>query len=582
MDIAGYKITGTLGEGGMAIVFKAVQLSLDREVAIKVLKANLLSHDEIHQCFKRESKIIARLNHPNIIQVIDQGITDDGQPYFIMPFIKSVNLKVAFKQNNLSQHQALDFFSQIAKGLSYAHKNDIVHCDIKPENILVDFDGVVRVLDFGVSTLAKKISDANDGPDFIMGSELYMSPEQQLGSSKVTPKSDIYSLGVMMYQYFAHELPAEKPVPLDKICKKIAPPINDLIMQCLAKSPKQRPGSAEAVKASLLKILQGVHLNADQRKRAQTDVKKSFVLLDAIKEDEHGSVFLFEEQSSKTDFIIKKKPNSIPGYDEAKKIAELDHHNIAKLYGSSKNQRAFILVQEYCSGGSLADRLARDFELDHFYHCAIGIAEGMYAAHQKKITHGNLRPTNILFDTAGQIKLVDFGLKEHYQETKNNWYSDENPQRSIKDAILADIYAVGVIFYQMVAGEPPDKKVAHIFQRKRFKKLPFSLQILLKGMVHKDPKKRIPSFKLVIKALKDIPSEEHTIVKEVPQPAADIHVPQAIQQSIARTRRPFWWALTGVFLFIALILFESHLIVNGSVEQLTAQFMDWQQNTFFR
>ena len=390
--IPGIELSKVLGEGGMATVYKGVQTSLDRPVAVKVLKQNLLAVEDVRQRFIEESRIIAKLTHPNIIQIIDQGITKDGSPYFIMPFVPGVNLRAALAKSALSMNFALEFFAQIAKALAYAHKNNIVHCDIKPENILVDFEGHTRILDFGIAQLTKKLADeSEEEKKYILGSENYMAPEQLLGSSNATAQSDIYALGVIMYEYFTNTYPKKNISPA-QINQGTPAAINTLIMECIQQSPAKRVQDAQTIYTRILRVLDGKHINEEQRKRAQNDVTKSFQLLDVIREDKFGSVYLFSEQSSQNMFIIKKKPNTIPGYAQAKELVGIKHPNIAQLYGTSRNARAYILVQEYCEGGSLADRLIHGFNLDDFYSTAVGIAKAMRAAHEKNIVHGNLRP----------------------------------------------------------------------------------------------------------------------------------------------------------------------------------------------
>lgn len=568
MNIPGYTINGTLGEGGMATIFKGVQDSLNRPVAIKVLKDSVSQHETVRELFRQESLIIAKLHHPHIIQVIDQGITQEGRPYFIMPFIKGINLKAAFGKASLSVNRALDMFAQIAKALSYAHKNDVVHCDIKPENIMVDFEGDVRVLDFGISQLASKLGkQSGNEQELMMGSEAYMSPEQQLGISKATTKSDIYSLGVLMYLYFNKRLPQGQPQDRNGFGAEVPVTIVNLILDCLNPAPGKRPESAEAIKVILLRALQGEHLDAGQKERAQSDLKKSFSLLDVIKEDSHGAVYLFEEQTSKSFIVIKKKPNSIPGYQEAKKLTKVKHPNIAQLFGTSKNERVFILVQEYCRGGALADQLARKYSLEEFTQIALSIAKGMSAAHERGITHGNLRPSNVLFDENGQVKIVDFGLREHYADSQQNWYSCKDEPASKQ----ADIFSVGVIFYQMLMGEEPDTKVTLLMKKRRFAQLPQYLQKLIRGMLQKDPQKRIQSMHTVIDLLHHPTEDEPTVIQQVAPMVA--HAPLALKESIHATRRPYWLALILLVVFSSVVTLQGHFILSGGLEKVLVEIL---------
>lgn len=376
-------------------------------------------------------------------------------------------------------------FAQIANGLAYAHKNGVVHCDIKPENILIDFEGVVRILDFGIAKLFSQGDESNNEAvqqeEYVFGSPNYMAPEQNVSLAHTTAKSDIYSLGVIMYFYFCHALPIAGCPPPNRVNISVTQPLSDLIMACLCHTPEDRPDSAEAVRTRLLRILNGQHIADTQKRRANAGVKAALNLLDVIKESEFSSVYLFEKaaQSASALFVLKKKPVNSNGQLEAKKLATLKHGNIVSVLGTSSNARTFIIVMEYCRGGSLADKLIRRYDLPSFYDVAIKVVAGLAHAHQHAIVHGNLRPTNILFDANGTPKLADFGQEEHYQHSNENWYSHPAQPASKR----GDVFSCGVMFYQMLTGELPKWKKAKLAPCSVFKKTPKELQVLLMNML---------------------------------------------------------------------------------------------------
>ncbi len=199
-----YEISSEIGRGGMAVVYKGLQTSLDRPVAVKLLSQKVAGNKEIVERFNRESLIIARLIHPNIIHVIDRGITEEGSPFFIMDFVEGTTLAKIMKQGSLTAKRKFDLIIQVCKGLAYAHKNGVVHRDVKPANILIDAERNAILTDFGIAQFYRN----GDGKDkltkdgLILGTPSYMSPEQETGSGEVTAESDIYSLGVIMYEMF--------------------------------------------------------------------------------------------------------------------------------------------------------------------------------------------------------------------------------------------------------------------------------------------------------------------------------------------------------------------------------------------
>ncbi len=540
MQLSGYDISGTLGDGGMATVYRGTQLSLDRPVAIKVLKSNLLKNSEVRERFERESKIIARLNHPNIISVIDQGVTDSGSPFFVMEFVKSISLKTALVHKHTSVSRALNIFVQIAKALAYAHKNNVIHCDIKPDNILVDFEGYVRVLDFGIAQIFDKEKGARK--NIVMGSPAYMAPEQHESISAATEKSDLYALGVIMHQYFSQV--GEIQEGFDRA------QIDSIVQQCLANAPENRPSSADEVRQRLLRILGGSHLKTQQKQRAATDVKKTFSILDVLKEDKYGAVYLFEEQGSHKLFVVKKKPATSPGFDIAKRLSRVQHHNIAKVYGASKNQRVFIQVSEYCPSGALSDRLLAPYRLNEFILIARQIVDALIAGHNAGIVHGNLRPSNILFDSNQAVKVCDFGLEEHYAGGagggQENWYTPGTEVRSE----LTDIYAAGVIFYQMLTSHLPNWRFGKLVKGKSFQQHPKEVREIVQSMLQHNPKARTQRLRDVADQLAKLDETSYTEVRIIDYGDANRAPQEHSPQPFFNKRR----IVLGIFFFAALAI----------------------------
>lgn len=199
-----YEIREIIGIGGMAVVYKAYDNQEDRLVAIKILKEEFLTNEEFLRRFKNESKAIAMLSHPNIVNVYDVSFGDLIQ-YIVMEYIEGITLKEFIeKEGSLRWKDAVHFAIQILKGLQHAHDNGIVHRDVKPQNIMVLEDGTIKVTDFGIARFAR--SDQRTITDKAIGSVHYISPEQARGE-KTDEKADIYSVGVMLYEMLTGRLP---------------------------------------------------------------------------------------------------------------------------------------------------------------------------------------------------------------------------------------------------------------------------------------------------------------------------------------------------------------------------------------
>lgn len=501
MQIDGYSDLTKLATGGMATVYKACQISLNRTVAIKLLLAEFLWDDEAKSLFDQESLVIAQLNHPNVIHIIDRGLSDKGRPFFVMDYIQGKELGQIIHNEKLDINAKLNLLIQICKGMAAAHNNGVIHRDIKPSNILIDNNEHVYILDFGIAWLA-----ANGKPENIVGTPDYMSPEQFSAPESVSHLSDFYSLGIIMYEMFTASLPPGHRENLNQELHSLPPELSSLILQCLQNKPENRPPSADNIHLKLLSIIKGAHLNNTQKLEATSAFKNTdekYLLLDVIKRDQYGAVFLFENKKNKSLLVLKKRKNSFAGYQEAKSLHDLKHTNIVSIYGISKNTTAFTVAMQHLNGGSLQERLARPYSLKQFLPIANGICSALKFSHDNEIAHGNLRPSNILFDDNKNIKLTDFGLAEHYTNSRNHndWYQPKDQGCTSK---TRDIYSSGAIFYHMLTGELVHFKNKRIQGNAIFDALENDMQDLLRNLMEEDRIDHYHSFDQVIPDIEKI------------------------------------------------------------------------------
>ncbi|MGL5766197.1 MAG: protein kinase domain-containing protein, partial [Sarcina sp.] len=220
-----YQLIEKVGEGGMAVVYKAMDIKLNRAVALKILKENFKENDAIIKKFQAEARAVAMLSNPNIVNVLDVG-TEDGINYIVMEFVKGKTLKEIIVENKkLPVDVSIRIAIKVSTALECAHKANIIHRDIKPHNILVTADGTVKVTDFGIAKSMDSSTLAHTNT--IIGSAHYFSPEQAKGGY-MDYKTDIYSLGVVMYEMLTGKIPFEGDtavtVALKHIQEKPVPP----------------------------------------------------------------------------------------------------------------------------------------------------------------------------------------------------------------------------------------------------------------------------------------------------------------------------------------------------------------------
>lgn len=266
-----FEVIKKIGEGGMGQVYLARQISLDREVALKVLPERLAKDDSFRTRFEREARSAAKLNHPNIISIFAFGIKD-GIPYFAMEYVDGRDLATILRESGpLPVKEALRIAKEVARALDAAHRQGVIHRDIKPSNIMVRKDGVVKVTDFGLAKVLGSQSLVVTQANVVLGTPHYMSPEQGKGG-KLDPRSDIYSLGVVLYEMLAGDVPFkadtatsliyqhiyEKPPPLSEKAPYVPPVVAAVVMRMLEKDPDKRFQKASELAEAIEQVERGV------------------------------------------------------------------------------------------------------------------------------------------------------------------------------------------------------------------------------------------------------------------------------------------------------------------------------------
>ncbi len=264
--IKGYHLHECIGEGGFGAVYRAFQPVIEREVAVKVILPQYANQTEFIRRFETEAQLVARLEHPHIVPLYDYWREPDSA-YLVMRYVRAGSLRGAISQKALDDHQVLWIVEQIAAALAIAHRNGVVHQDIKPENILLDDDSNAYLTDFGI---AKVIGEKRGEEEGVSGSPAYFSPEQ-IRSQEVSPLADIYALGMVLYELVMHEHPYRGLTPHEMITKHLQEPLpdirslrpelpaalNNVIQKATAKDPTQRYSDTVALTLELRQSLMG-------------------------------------------------------------------------------------------------------------------------------------------------------------------------------------------------------------------------------------------------------------------------------------------------------------------------------------
>ncbi len=271
-----YELIAQQGSGGMSVIYKAVDRSLGRTVAVKILRPSLTQDPAFLSKFQQEARSVAMMQHPNIVTVHDVG-SDGPTHYIVMEMIEGQDLKKLIKtQGALPYPKALDFAIQICGGLGFAHRSRLVHADVKPQNILINKNNVIKVTDFGI---AQAYTDTmpQTRADVVWGSPHYFAPEQARGE-KPSPASDVYSIGIVMFEMFTGRLPyigtSQRELAMAHIqsevpkAKDVNPAVPDEISKIIQKVMSKRPNDRYSQADQLGHILKGVQ---DRTKNASAN-----------------------------------------------------------------------------------------------------------------------------------------------------------------------------------------------------------------------------------------------------------------------------------------------------------------------
>ncbi|MCZ6652670.1 MAG: serine/threonine-protein kinase [Planctomycetota bacterium] len=288
-EIPGYDQLVELRRGGQGVVYRARQRSTGQEVAIKVLLDGTFASDRSRLRFQREAELVARLRHPSIVRIYDSGTTADGLLYYVMEYVEGAPIGDPTSTHGDGIEHTLELFARICDAVQHAHQRGIIHRDLKPSNILIDADGTPRILDFGLAKIESTRADATTGRPTvtesgqILGSLPWASPEQLEASAEHTDiRSDIYSLGVILYQLLTGRLPHQvsgslrqilndithkRPPSPRSICSDISDDVETIVMRCLAKEPERRYQTVGELAGDIRRYLAGKPIDAKRDNR---------------------------------------------------------------------------------------------------------------------------------------------------------------------------------------------------------------------------------------------------------------------------------------------------------------------------
>ena len=325
-NVGPYRLIEKLGKGGMATVFKAYHPSLDRYVAIKALHPAFMEHPGFIDRFEREAKVVAKLDHPNIVPIFDFSEHED-RPYLVLKYVRGETLKARLEKSKLTYKESRHIFRVISSALAYAHQEGVLHRDVKPSNVLLEKGGQIYLADFGLARITETSQTTLSG-QMMMGTPHYISPEQAKGLGDLDSGTDIYSLGVMMYELLVGEVPFQADTPFSVIHDHIYSPlplpremnpdlnedIQRAILKSLAKKREDRYENISEMVAMFLKAFDTLIIEHPSNGEAPTltlysDARQTATQRAAAAEDS-----AVEERISDAVIEEKTRKKGIPGW----------------------------------------------------------------------------------------------------------------------------------------------------------------------------------------------------------------------------------------------------------------------------
>ena len=458
--IGRYEIEQVVGPRGPFVVYLAYDPQLHRQVAIKLLSTEFAPETEYQTRVQREVELIAALDHPNIVQVYDFG-NHQGHPFVVMPFLTGGTLAMRLKSGPLGLPQLAPIIGRVAAALDAAHRQGIIHRQLKPDHILFDAQDRVYLSDFGLSAVSE-LSTASTGREISRDLANYISPEQarawQDGTvAELSGQSDVYALGIILFETLTGQIPFQAetayetaiarltgPIPrLDALKPDLPDAYQSLIDQALAPNPADRYPTATKLAAHIKEIVSGRwYLNiiaADPAVEPAEPASTPHPQLESVGpapahsgqtigryriEDQLGRggmalVHLAHDPTINRQVAIKvmfhrwmENPRFRDRFHhEAKLVAGLKHKAIVAVYDFGEHEEQPFIVMQYLPGGTLANRLAGGpLKLRIVAPIIEQIAAALDAAHARHIIHQDVKPANIIFNTDNRAFLSDFGI----------------------------------------------------------------------------------------------------------------------------------------------------------------------------
>jgi serine/threonine protein kinase len=565
--IPGYEILGSLGPGGMGVVYRAWQAGLKRTVALKMISTGVHAGPQERARFRVEAEAVASLSHPHIIQIHDYGEWN-GMPYLAMEFAEGGSLAQRLAGRPLPSSEAAAMVETLARTVQFVHERGLIHRDLKPANVLLTDQGVPKLADFG---LAKRL-DQDQGltrTEAVLGTASYMAPEQATGDKHALgPAADVYALGAILYEVLTgqppfraetreltiHLLLSQEPLPPTQLRADVPPELEAICLKCLEKEPARRFASALALAEDLRRHRNGepisIHSIGTLARHARLARRAGYEVLDILGAGVLGIVYkarhLPLERTVALQMIAFRELFDAERLAhlqaDARAVAQLHHPNIVEVFDFGECDGQPYVASEYVEGGSLADGFTAPLKpAEQTAALVETLARAVHHAHLAGIVHGALKPSKVLIGPDGTCKITGFGLAKalvkeaptagskrgSYPGLSSYMAPEQVDNRAEAASPATDVYALGAMLYELLTGRPPvlaDTVRDTLEQvrrgrpeppRHRRPEVPHELESICLKCLEKDPAQRYPSAAALAEDLRRFRSREVLFIDDL-------------------------------------------------------------------
>jgi serine/threonine protein kinase/tetratricopeptide (TPR) repeat protein len=588
-----YEILKMLGEGGMGTVYKAKDRELDRLVALKVIRPEYANHPETIRRFKQELILARQVTHRNVIRIFDLGIADSFK-FITMDYVEGRDLsKILSDKGKFSVSDGCEIVRQICSGLEAAHSEGVVHRDLKPQNIMLDAQGRVFLMDFGLARSMELVGMTRTGA--LIGTPTYMSPEQARGE-KADVRTDVFALGVIFYELLTGKRPykdepmmatlvrrtKELATPPSQVDSVIPEPISDIVMKCLQIKTDLRYQSAEEILRDLNLILpaqsssgQSASMLGPQAFSSGSFFGPRYRIESLLGEGGMGKVYKAQDGELRRTVALKlvrpelaSDPSSMDRLKQEILLAsKVSHKNILRIHDLGDVGGLKFISMAFVDGRDLHQIISAEGKLPvpRAVRITRQLCLALEAAHSEGVIHRDLKPQNVLVDQEDQVFVSDFGLAKslevHASMMTSTGEVNGTPRYMSPEQVesgpvdhRSDLYSLGLILYEMVTAD-----------------LPFQSDSVLQAMYQrvtqspKNPKALNPDLpdylvNIIMRCLEKDPAQRYQHARDIlvdldraDSAPPDTSVPAALAAATPRWKRPAVWAAAAAILLAAAI-----------------------------